>query len=107
LVVLEEDILFNGVTPCLDEVACVEDRGKSLVSANEFWFVGTLGIDFEFVGKTDCSTFAKGHHSSHVSAAILVSGMQGINPPLYSSEVVRGKVEFHVVHAMEVSEDSF
>jgi hypothetical protein len=36
-----------------------------------------------------------------------VSGVQSINPPLYGSEVVSRKVEFHVARAMEVSEDSF
>ncbi len=36
LVVLEDNVLFDGVTLCLDEVVCVEYRGKSLVGANDF-----------------------------------------------------------------------
>ncbi len=57
--------------------------------------------------ETDYGTFAKGHHSSHLSTAILLSGVQGINPPSYGSDVVSCKVEFHMADAMEVSEDLF
>ncbi len=66
-----------------------------------------LVLILSLLAKLIVAPLPKGHHSSHVSAAILVSGVRGINPPLYSSEVVSSKVEFHVVHAMEVSEDSF